>query len=87
MHDAFKLKASNNEPIWHGWCPPHITVLDNTGKAWGTSSPIKGNDVVSAPPLCIFLWSYLSFFEFRLAKKLAKQSKNRYFDITANVEY
>ena len=54
MYDAFKLKAGNNEPIWHGWYPPHITVVDNTGEAWGTSSAIKGNDGVSAPPLYIF---------------------------------
>ena len=87
MHDAFKLKAGNNEPICHGWYPPHITVVDNTGEAWGTSSAIKGDDGVSAPPLYIFLGSYLSFFEFRLAKKLEKQVKNRYFDIKANFEY
>ena len=43
-YDAVKLKAGNNEPIWHGWYPPHITVLDNTGEAWGISSAIKGND-------------------------------------------
>ena len=61
--------------------------MDNTGEAWGTSSAIKGNDGVSAPPLYIFLLSYVSFFEFRLAKKLEKQAKNRYFDITANFEY
>ena len=39
--------------------PPHITVVDNTGEAWGTSSAIKGNDGVSAPPLYIFLRFYL----------------------------
>ena len=51
MYDVFKLKAGNNEPIWHGWYPPHITVVDNmTGEASGTSSAIKGNDGVSAPP-------------------------------------
>ena len=61
--------------------------MDNTGEAWGTSSAIKGNDGVSAPPLYIFLLSYISFFEFRLAKKLEKQAKNRYFDITADFEY
>ena len=87
MYDVFKLKAGNNEPIWNGWYPPHITVVDNTGETWGTSSAIKGNDDVSAPPLYIFLLSYVSFFEFRLAKNLEKQAKNRYFDITANSEY
>ena len=88
FQDAFKLIAGNNEPIWHGWYPSHITVVDNTGKAWGTSSVIKGNDGVFAPPLCIFLWFYLSVFKFRLAKKLEKQTKkNRYFDITTNFEY
>ena len=61
--------------------------MDNTGEAWGTSSAIKGHDGVSTSPLYIFLGSYLSFFEFRLAKKLEKQAKNRYFDITANFEY
>ena len=86
MYDAFKLKAGNNEPIWHGWYPPHITVMDNIGEAWGTSSGIKGNDGVSALPLYIFSWLCLYFLKFRLAKKFDKQAKNRYFDITANSE-
>ena len=30
---------------------------------------------------------YLSFSKFRLAKKLEKQGKNRYFDITSNFEH
>ena len=55
LNDVFKLKADDNEPIWHGWYPSHITVVDNTGEPWGTSSPIKGNDGVSDPSLCIFL--------------------------------
>ena len=75
MYDAFKLKAGNNEPIWHGWYPPHITVVDNRGEAWETSSAIKGNDGVYAPPLYILLWSYSSFFELRLAKNLENQAK------------
>ena len=75
MYDAFKSKAGDNEPIWHGWYPLHITTVDNTGEAWGTSSAIKGNDGVSAPPLYIFLCFFLSFFKFRLAKKQ---------DVTAN---
>ena len=54
MFDAFKLKTGNNEPIWHGWYPPHITVVDNTSEAWGTSSAIKGNDGISTSPLYIF---------------------------------
>ena len=87
MHDAFKLKAGNNEPICHGWYPRHITGVDNTGKAWGTSIAIKGSDGVFAPPLYIFLWFYLSFLKFRLAKKLDKQAKNRHFHITANFKY
>ena len=41
--------------------PSHITVEDNTCDAWGTSSAIKGNDGVCAPPLYICLWFYLSF--------------------------
>ena len=76
MYDAFKLKDSNNEPIWHEWHPPHITVVDNTGETWGTSSAIKGNGGVCAPPFYMFLWFYLSFFKFRLAKKLEKQANN-----------
>ena len=75
MYDAFKLNTGNNEPIWHGWYPPHITVVDNTGEAWGTSIAIKGNDDVPAPALYIFLWFYLYFLKFRLAKKLGKQAK------------
>ena len=67
MYDAFKLKADNNEPISHGWYPPDITVVDNTDGAWGTSSVIKGNDGVFAPPVYIILWFYLSSFKFRLA--------------------
>ena len=62
--------------------------MGNTGEGWGTSSAIKGNYGVSAPPLYIFLWFYFSFFKFRLAKKLEKtRKKNRYFHITANFEY
>ena len=61
--------------------------MDNKGEAWETSSAVKSNDGVSAPPLYIFLWFYLSLFKFRLAKKLEKQAKNKYFDITANFEY
>ena len=61
--------------------------MDNTSETWGTSSAIKSNDGVSVPPLYIFLWLYLSFFKFRLAKKLEKQTKNSYFDISANFEY
>ena len=38
MHDAFKLKAGNNEPIRHESYLPHITVVDNTGEALETSS-------------------------------------------------
>ena len=87
MHDAFKLKAGNNEPIWHGWYPPHITVVDNTGKVCGISSAIKGNGGVSALPLYILLWFYLSFFKFRLVKKLEKEAKTRDVDTTANFEY
>ena len=78
MHFKFclmPLKAGNNEPIWHGWYPPHITVVDNTGEAWGTSSAIKGNDGVSTSPLYIFLWSYLPFFDFRLTKSLKNKQK------------
>ena len=75
MYDAFKLKAGNNEPIWHGWYPPHITVVDNTGEAWGTSSAIKGNDGVSAPPLYIFLLSYISFLNSDWLKSLKNKQK------------
>ena len=75
LYDVFKLKAGSNEPIWHGWYPPHITVVDNTAEAWGTNRAIKGNDGVYAPPLYIFSWSYLSFCEFRLAKSLEKKKK------------
>ena len=84
MYDAFKSKAGSNEPEWHGCYPPHITVGDNTGKAWETSSTIKGNDGVCGPPIHIFLWFYLSFFKFRLANELEKQAKDRNFDVTAN---
>ena len=62
-------------------------MMDNTGETWGTSSAIKDNDGVSVPPLYIFLWFYLSFFKFRLAKELEKQAKNSSFDIRANFEY
>ena len=87
MYDAFRLKAGINEPIWYGLYPPHITVVDNASEAWRTSSAIKDIDGVSAPLLYILLWFYLSSLKFRLAKKLEKQAKNRYFDITANFEY
>ena len=61
--------------------------MDKTGEAWGTNSVIKGNDGVPVSPLYLFLWFYLSFITFRLTKKLEKQAKNRYLDITANFEY
>ena len=80
MYDAFELKSGINEPISHGWYPPHITVVDNTGDTWGTSRAIKDSDGVSAPPLYIFLWFYLT-------KKREKQGTLRYFDITANCDY
>ena len=61
--------------------------MGNTGEGWGTSSAIKGNYGVSAPPLYIFLWFYFSFFKFNWLKILKKQEKNGYFHITANSEY
>ena len=42
--------------------------MDNTDETWGSNSTNKGNDGVSARPLRIFLWFYLHFFKFRLAK-------------------
>ena len=75
LNDVFKLKAGDNEPIWHGWYPSHITVVDNTGEAWGTSSPIKGNDGVSDPSLCIFLWFYLPFLNSSWLKSLKNNQK------------
>ena len=62
MHDTFKLKADNNEPIWYGWYPPHITIMDNAGEAWGTSSAMKGNDGVCAPHWYIFYGFTYHFF-------------------------
>ena len=90
MYDTSKLKAGNNKLIWHDWYTSHVTVVDNTDETWETSSAIKGNDGVSVPTLYLFLWFYLSFIKSRLDKKLEKQAKNRYFDITditANFEY
>ena len=63
---AFKLKAGSNESIWHGWYPTHVTVVDKTGEAWESNSAIKGKDGVSAPPLYIYLWFYLSFFKIQI---------------------
>ena len=48
------------------------TVVDNSGKVWGTSSVIKANNDVSDPPL---QWSYIRFFKFRLARKTENQTK------------
>ena len=62
MFDGFKLKAGNNEPIWHGWYSPHITVVDNTGEAWGNISAIKGNGGVCAPPLYIYFYGFTYLF-------------------------
>ena len=36
--------------------------------------------------LYIYFYDF-SFLKFRLAEKLEKQAKNRYFEITANFEY
>ena len=56
LYEAFKLKAGNNEPKWHGRYTAHvITVVDNTGETWLTSSVNKGYDGVSASTLYIFL--------------------------------
>ena len=87
MCGAFKYKVGKNEPILRGGYPPHVTVVDNTGEAWSTNSAIKSNDGVSVPTLYSFLWFYLSFIKFRLNKKLEKQAKTRYFDITTNFDY
>ena len=83
-YDGFKLRAGNNEPIWHEMIPStgYHTLAWGEGEGAG-SSAIKGNDGVSAQTLHIFLWLSLSFFKFRLAKNLEKQTKNRYFDVTA----
>ena len=86
LYGAFKLKAGNNAPIWYGWYPQHITVVNNTGGAWGTSSTIKDNDGVSDPSLCTIFIAFLTNLKFRLAKKPEKQRKNRYFDVIANFE-
>ena len=71
----FKLKAGNNESIWHGSYSPHITVVDNTGEAWGTSSVVKGNDGVSAPPLCIFYGFTYLFLNSDWLKSLKNKHK------------
>ena len=64
------------------------TVADNAGEVWETSSVIKENDGVSAPPsYMVFLWFYLPFSKFRLVIKLDKQGKYRYFDLTIYFEY
>ena len=76
------LKAGKNEPIWHGWYPPHIKVMDNTGEGWGTSSIITGNDGVSTSPL--YGLTYLFLISDWL--KAWKTSKNGYFDIASNFE-
>lgn len=51
------------------------TVVDNSGKVWGTSNVIKANNDVSDPPLRVFQWSYIRFFKFRLARKTENQTK------------
>ena len=85
MMPLHKKLATMNHMAW-GYLS-HITVVDNTGQAWGMSIAIKGNDGVSNLPWLIFLWFYLSFFKFRLAKKLEKQAKNGYVNMTTNFEY
>ena len=75
MYDAFKLKAGNNEPICHGWYPPHIKVVNNTGEAWGTSSVIKENDGVSTPPLYIFYGLTYLFLNSYWLKSLKNKQK------------
>ena len=46
------------QPICYGWYPPHITVVDNTGEARGTSSAINGNDGVFVPPLYAYIYGF-----------------------------
>ena len=76
MHDAYKLKAGNNESIGHESYPPHITVVDNTGEALGTNSATK---VMMVFLLLFFLFFYgfsYIFFKFKFPKNLEKQQKN-----------
>ena len=54
----------------------HICSLDNTTKAWGGSSAIKGNDGVYDPSLCIYLWFFLPFIELILAINSEKRTKS-----------
>ena len=53
----------------------------------GPAGPLK---VMMVFLLLLYIYFYgitYLFFAFRLAKKLEKQDKNMYFDITANCEY
>ena len=78
MYDVFKLKAGNIELIWHGWYPPHVTIVNNTGEAWGASSAVKGNDGVSVPPLHLFLYFYFYIYTYlSLNSDWIKISKNK----------
>ena len=56
-------------------------------KSGGLAVPLQVMMVFVLFIYIYILWSYLSFFKFRFAKKLEKQAKNRYFDITANLQY
>ena len=53
--------------------PSTYYSVDNTGEAWGTISAIKGNYGVTNLSLCTFLWFFLIFIKFTLAKQLEKQ--------------
>ena len=83
MYDAFKLKAGNYESIWHGWYPSHITVMNDTGEP---AVPLIIMMVFLLLYIYFYGFTYL-FFKFKLTKKLLKQEKIRFFDITANFEY
>ena len=68
LYNVIQLKAGSNESIWPACYPLHITLVDNSGEAWGTSSDID-NSGVSDPTLCIAFWFILNLFvKFKLVK-------------------
>ena len=53
-------------------------------KPGGPAVPLK---VMMVFLLLLYVYFYGFTYKCRLAKKLEKQAKNRYFDVTANFEY
>ena len=66
--------------IPYGWYPPPSTVVNNTGKAWGTSR------TSSCLFMCIILYVYVVFCLFKKIRSL-KKSLNKSYVLWNNSQF